>query len=127
MFRSDGAGKRFQIGRLRWAHRVERREPSRGSRPTHAEAEEKARFAVPCPQLAAEAVAAQVRSGVKRLAISAARAKDGEIGSLIPMFFFSCEDCRLLCVLNLRVLVLSLVERLSGWAAICDPSFCCVV
>jgi len=28
-----------------------------------------------------------VRSGVKRLAISAARAKDGEIGSLIPMFF----------------------------------------
>ena len=30
-------------------------------------------------------------------------------------------------MLNLRVLVLSLVERLSGWAAICDPSFCCVV
>jgi len=29
-----------------------------------------------------------VWSGVKRLAISAARAKDGEIGSLISMFSF---------------------------------------
>jgi len=30
-------------------------------------------------------------------------------------------------VLNLRVLVRSLVERLSGWAAIVIPPFCCVV
>jgi hypothetical protein len=76
-FRSDGCN-----GPTAW-----KGENQAGSRSTHAEAEEKARFAVPCPQLAAEAVAAQVRSGVKRLAISAARAKDGEIDSLIPMFF----------------------------------------
>jgi len=48
-FRSDGCG-----GPTGW-----KGQNQTGSRRTHAEAEEKARLAVRCPQLAAEAVAAQ--------------------------------------------------------------------